>query len=98
VTVSCAQVASGSAPETGVSGSVWRGDQPARLAYIRLSRPDGEYMLEIRISPAGRFHIPVPPGEWSLVCLAPRAARLEQPLKLARGDVFEVQFRLDDAA
>ena len=92
MSVSCAQVSDHTA-ETAVIGSVRLGDGPATRAFIRLSKPDGEFMSEVECGPSGTFHMSVPPGQWRLVCLAPRQ-RLEQALTLARGDQYRVDFKL----
>jgi hypothetical protein len=98
VTVSCAQVASGTSAETAIFGVVRTESHPARVAYIRVSRPDGEFIAELRCAPTGSFHMGIPPGEYRVICLAPRAGRLEQTLDIHRGDQFEVVFDLEPAA
>lgn len=95
--VSCAWIATGSPAETAITGSVLRGGEPATRAYIRLVTPGGEFTSEIWCGPSGGFYLPALPGDWELVCLAPRASRLQQRLTLARGDQVEVNFRLDAA-
>ena len=95
--VSCARISSGSPSETAISGVVRRGGEPAARAYVRLSKPDGEFASEVWCGPSGSFYLPVPPGDWDVVCLAPHAARLEQHLTVARGDRFAVKFQLEVA-
>jgi hypothetical protein len=95
--VSCARIGTGSAAETAVAGWVRRGDNSGAPAYIRLVKPDGEFASEIRCTPDGHFLLPVIPGTWRLVCIAPRAGRLEQPLTIFRGDQYEVDFQLEAA-
>ncbi|MEA2647221.1 MAG: hypothetical protein QOE92_2304 [Chloroflexota bacterium] len=90
--VSCAKVTDHAA-ETAVIGSVRRGPDPAPRAFIRLSKPDGEFMSEVECGPTGTFHMSVPPGDWRLICLVPRN-RLEQELSLTRGDQYRVDFLL----
>jgi hypothetical protein len=96
MSVSCARVAT--AAETAVLGHVWGADGPADRAYVRVARPDGEYVSEVRCGPAGAFYIPVLPGAWSVVCFGPRGYRLEQDLTVTPGDQYDIEFRLDDAA
>jgi len=95
--VSCARIASGSPSGTAITGTVRRSGQPAARAYVRLIKPDGEFATEVWCGPTGSFYLPVPPGAWDLVCLAPHAPRLQQRLTLERGDRFEVTFRLEAA-
>ena len=94
MSVSCARVGVGTADETTILGTVRRGNVPAQRAYIRVTYANGDFASEVRCTPSGDFHLALLPGRWSLVCLAPRA-RLEQPLSIARGDQYEVNFQLE---
>jgi hypothetical protein len=67
--------------------------EPATRAFIRLNKPDGEFMSEVECGPTGTFHMSVPPGEWRLICMVPKQ-RLEQELTLHRGDQYRVDFLL----
>ena len=98
MSVSCALVSVGSPSETAVLGHVWRGELPADRAYVRVARPDGEYVSEVRCGPSGTFYIPVLPGDWQVICFAAVGYRLTQDLKVGRGDQYDLEFRLDDAA
>ena len=95
MSISCTRIATGSRAETAVLGHVWRGNSPAERAYVRVAKPDGEYVSEVRCGPTGTFYIPVLPGEWSVICFAPTDDRLEQDLRVVRGDQFDIEFRLD---
>ena len=95
--VSCAKIGTGSPSETAIVGDVRRNGEPAGRAYVRLVKPDGEFASEVACGPTGHFYMPVPPGDWDLVCLAPHAPRLAQHLTVFRGDQFEVTFQLEAA-
>ena len=94
----CSLVAVGAPSETAVLGHVWRGTEPADRTYVRVSRPDGEYVSEVRCGPAGTFYIPVLPGAWRVTCLAPRGRLVTQDLTVSRGEQYDIEFRVDDAA
>ncbi|MEA2683236.1 MAG: hypothetical protein QOK05_1564 [Chloroflexota bacterium] len=98
MSVSCSRIDTGLPSETAVQGHVLQGATPAEHAYVRVARPDGEYVSEVRCGPSGTFYIPLLPGEWSVICYAPHGYRAEQGLKVMRGDHFDIEFRLDDAA
>ena len=95
--VSCARISSGAPSEAAIIGTVRRGAEPAARAYVRLVKPDGEFASEVWCGPTGSFYIPVPPGDWDLVCLAPHTPRLQQHLTVVRGDQFAVKFQLEAA-
>jgi hypothetical protein len=97
MSVSCARIGAGSDYETAVIGWVRRGDRSGAPAYIRLVTPDGEFASEVRCTPEGYFLLPIIPGRWKVVCLAPRGSRLEQALTIGRGDQYEVDFWLEAA-
>ncbi|HEV3230891.1 MAG TPA: DUF1416 domain-containing protein [Candidatus Dormibacteraeota bacterium] len=92
--ISCAPLRGGPPTETAIVGWVHAGEEPAQRAYVRLLKPDGEFASEVRCDPTGAFRLAAMPGRWEVVCLAPHGVRLAQPLTLARGDHFEVTFRL----
>jgi hypothetical protein len=98
VTVSCSQVAGSVPGETAISGTILAGEAPARLAYLRVNRPDGEFVTELRVTGSGAFEMPIRPGRWRVVCFAPHAGRLEQELDVHEGDRFELVFHLEPAA
>ena len=73
-------------------GHVLRGTAAEQRAYVRVARPDGEYVSEVRCGPAGTFYIPVMPGEWKVICFAPGLTTLEQPVDVVRGDQLDIEF------
>ena len=81
--------------ETEVAGRVTRGGDPAPRAYIRILDRTGEFAAEVWCGPGGEFKLELPPGEWRLVCLAPKV-RLEQMLHLDPGDHTEIEVSLPD--
>ena len=97
MSASCALVATGSPSETAVAGHVWRGEEPAGRAYVRVATPAGEYVSEVRCGPEGAFYIPVLPGSWNIICFGPRGYRVEQGLVVGRGDQFDIEFHLGAA-
>ena len=96
--VSCSKIVSDRVSETAVLGHVWRGGRPAQRAYVRVARPDGEYVSEVRCDPAGAFYIPVLPGAWKVICFGLHGYRVDQELQVGRGDQFDLEFLLEDAA
>jgi hypothetical protein len=76
---------------------VWRGEEPAPRAYVLVSKPDDEYVSEVRCGPLGTFYIPLLPGDWHVICFAPNG-RLQQELRVVRGDQFDIEFQLAVAA
>lgn len=94
MTVTCTQAPPGHISDTGVIGKVTRGGRPFEGAYVRLSGSQGEFVAEIRTGADGEFRFYVVPGDWTLVCLAPGAAREEKFLPLGRGDVVNADIAL----
>jgi hypothetical protein len=96
VSVCYSRVATGSKAETAVLGHVWKDRLPANRAYVRVAKPDGEYVSEVACGPTGTFYIPVLPGDWKIICFAPRN-QLQQELAVTRGDQYDIEFVLDAA-
>jgi len=84
--------------ETSVRGIVERDGKPAEGAYVRLNGSQDEFVAEQRTSEDGTFRFWVVPGDWTLSCLAPGAARLTQGVSLARGRAVDVKFELEPTA
>ena len=84
--------------ETSVRGVVERHGKPAEGAYVRLTGSQHEFVAEQRTGEDGSFRFWVVPGEWTLICLAPGAARLTQAVSVARGRAVDVTFELEPTA
>jgi hypothetical protein len=83
--------------ETGILGTVLRGPDPVEGAYVRLLGTGDEFVAELPSKGDGSFRFYVAPGDWTVVCLAPGADRLEQAVSLEKGQVKQVTFRLTEA-
>ena len=84
--------------ETGIQGTVLRGDDPVEGAYVRLLGTGDEFVAELPSKADGSFRFYVAPGSWTVVCLAPGAERLHQAVMLDKGHQAQVTFRLTKAA
>ena len=77
-----------------VQGTVVRGDQPVKGAYVRLLDTAGEFTAEVPTGASGEFRFFAAPGEWTVRVLAPNAAPVESQVQAARGSVAEVELTL----
>jgi hypothetical protein len=77
---------------------VGRDGQPVEGAYVRLTGSQEEFVAEQRTTDDGSFRFWVVPGDWTVICLAPGADRLEQTASLAKGKAVDVKFQLQPAA
>ena len=91
---SCTEAPEDMARETEIRGKVTRDGAPLEGAYLRLGGTDGEFVGEIRSDEAGKFRFYVAAGDWTLVCLAPGAERIEHPLSLKKGDEVDLEFEV----
>jgi Protein of unknown function (DUF1416) len=80
--------------ETGIHGTVLRGESPVEGAYVRLTGTGDEFVAELPSKADGSFQFYVAEGDWQVICLAPDAPRLVQPVKLNKGAQAEVTFQL----
>jgi len=62
------------AAQTVVQGTVTRGGEPVRGAYVRLLDANGDFTAEVVTSAAGAFRFFAAPGDWTLRALAPGAS------------------------
>ena len=86
------------ARETEIRGKVTRDGAALEGAYLRLRGTDGEFVGEVRSDEQGKFRFYVAAGDWSLVCLAPGAERIEHPLSLKKGDEVDLTFEVTGGA
>lgn len=71
-----------------LTGKVTEGQAPAEGAYLRVNGPTGDFVSEARTGPDGQFGFNLPPGEWTLIALAPGSKRIAQKVNLTSdGDV-----------
>jgi hypothetical protein len=72
-----------------LTGKVTEGQVPAEGAYLRVNGPSGDFVTEARTGPDGQFGFNLPPGEWTLIALAPGSKRIAQTINLTSdsGDV-----------
>jgi len=80
--------------ETSIRGIVERDGQPFEGAYVRLTGSQDEFVAEQRTGDDGAFRFWVVPGDWTVICLAPGADRLEQAASLDKGKAVDVRFDL----
>lgn len=80
--------------ETSIRGVVEREGKPVEGAYVRLTGSQEEFVAESRTSDDGSFRFWVVPGDWTVICLAPGAERLQQVCSLDRGKAVDVRFEL----
>jgi len=97
MTSSCVDAPEDYVGETSIRGMVEREGQPVEGAYVRLTGSQEEFVAEQRTTEDGRFRFWVVPGDWTLICLAPGAERLEQTASLAKGKAVDVRFELQAA-
>jgi hypothetical protein len=83
--------------DTGIQGKVLRGGEPVEGAYVRLLGTGDEFVAELPSRADGSFRFYVAPGDWTVICLAPGAERIEQPVALEQGQQKQVTFRLTEA-
>ena len=72
-------------------GTVSRGGEPLRGAYVRLLDGTGEFTAEVVTSATGAFRFFAAPGDWTLRTLAPKAAPLDTAVTAVLGDVVETE-------
>ena len=84
------------AGRTEIEGRVTRDGSAVERAYIRITDLDGEFVTEVWCGPAGEFRLGLEPGEWRLVCLAPKA-RVERTIQLRQVDHADVDVLLQSA-
>lgn len=77
-----------------IQGTVVRGAEPVRQAYVRLLDPAGEFVAEVPTGVHGDFRFYAAPGSWTVRVLAPRAQPAEATVTAARGAVAEVELTL----
>lgn len=80
------------ARETAIRGRVLHLHQPVAGAYVTLLGAAGEFVGEVRSDDLGHFQLYAIPGEWTLTCLVPGAARQTRPVTLGLGEEKEVEF------
>lgn len=97
MTVSCTQAPPTHKGETEIAGQVTRDGSPVAGAYVRLKGADDEFTGEVRADDDGRFQFFLAAGKWSVVCLAPGAAREEASVELNAGEKVEVKFEVSAA-
>jgi hypothetical protein len=83
--------------ETSIRGVVEREGKPFEGAYVRLTGSQDEFVAEQRTGADGTFRFWVVPGDWTVICLAPGAERLEQVASLDKGRAVDVRFDLQPA-
>jgi hypothetical protein len=98
MTSSCVDAPADYVGETSIRGVVERDGQPVEGAYVRLTGSQEEFVAEQRTTDDGSFRFWVVPGDWTVICLAPGADRLEQTASLAKGKAVDVKFQLQPAA
>ena len=81
--------------ETAIVGKIRRGADPVAGAYVRLLDASKDFVGEVTSDDEGRFHFFAAAGEWTLVCLAPGAIRVQHDIELNRGDELEVEFTFE---
>ena len=97
MTSSCVDAPDDYVGETSVRGVVNREATPVEGAYVRLTGSQEEFVAEQRTGDDGTFRFWVVPGDWTVICLAPGAERLEQTVSLAKGKAVDVTFELQPA-
>jgi len=97
MTSSCVDAPDDYVGDTSIRGVVQRDRQPVEGAYVRLTGSQEEFVAEQRTGDDGSFRFWVVPGDWTVICLAPGAERLEQTASLAKGKAVNVKFELQPA-
>jgi hypothetical protein len=83
--------------DTSIRGVVEHEGKPVEGAYVRLTGSQEEFVAEQRTSEDGAFRFWVVPGDWTVICLAPGAERLQQTCNLDKGRAVDVRFELHPA-
>ena len=94
MTSSCVDAPDDYVGETSIRGVVLRDGNPVEGAYVRLTGTQEEFVAEQRTPEDGAFRFWVVPGDWTVICLAPGAERLEQSASVAKGKAVDVKFEL----
>src|SRR5258708_35658018 len=94
MTSSCVDAPDDYLGETSIRGLVRRDGNPVEGAYVRLTGTQEEFVAEQRTLQDGAFRFWVVPGDWTVICLAPGAERLEQSASVDKGKAVDVKFEL----
>jgi hypothetical protein len=77
-----------------IQGTVVRGDQPLKGAYVRLLDSGGEFTAEVSTGAEGDFRFFAGNGTWTVRVLAPGADPAEATVSAEVGMVTEVDITL----